>query len=42
MKTTYYYKFEDGYFCWTAGRLTTSEKWMLIKEHGEMVAEVRA
>lgn len=37
MKHYYYYQFEDGYFCYTAGRLNQIELSHEIKKHGKLV-----
>ena len=35
----YYYKFEDGYFLYTVGRLTRSDKAIETRKHGKIVFE---
>jgi hypothetical protein len=37
--TTYFYKFADGYFCYTCGKLSGSEKVMHKREHGAIILE---
>lgn len=34
-----YYKFEDGYFCWTAGKLSKSERVYEVLKHGKIIIE---
>lgn len=39
MIRTMYYRFEDGYECWTTGKLTgTERKWAIVK-HGKILIE---
>jgi len=33
------YRFEDGYFCYTAGRLSAVDKRNEIKKHGKIISE---
>lgn len=35
--TMYYYEFSDGYFCWTAGKLSAAELRNHECEHGKVV-----
>ena len=36
---TWYYRFEDGYECWTVGRMDkTSKSWEIVR-HGKLVIE---
>lgn len=35
--TTWLYVFEDGYFCWVAGRLSASDKAVEIRKYGRIV-----
>lgn len=39
---TYYYEFEDGYFCWTVGRMDRAEKAWESQKHGKLLIERRA
>ena len=34
---TYFYQFEDGYFCYTAGKLGNLDMRYHIKEHGKLI-----
>ena len=38
---TYYYEFADGYFCYTAGKLSGSDKAMFRHQHGAIIIEKR-
>lgn len=38
-RVCYYYVFEDGYFCWIAGRLSAIEKRNETKKHGRIMRE---
>lgn len=33
----YYYQFEDGYFCYTAGKLSQIDLSHEVKKHGKLV-----
>ena len=37
--TTYFYKFADGYTCYTFGKLSGSEKTMYKNQHGKILIE---
>jgi len=37
--TTYFYKFADGYTCYTFGKLSGSEKTMYRHQHGKILIE---
>lgn len=37
----YYYKFTDGYFMWSAGKLKGSERKYEERQHGKIVEEKR-
>ena len=36
---TYFYKFADGYFCWTVGKLTGTDRAIHKREHGTIIIE---
>lgn len=36
---TFYYEFADGYFCFTSGRLSKSDKVCEIRKHGAITLE---
>ena len=36
---TFYYKFADGYFCFTAGRMSKIDKACEVRKHGAVVVE---
>lgn len=38
-RVSYYYVFEDGYFCWIAGRLSVAEKRIETNKHGRIMRE---
>jgi hypothetical protein len=39
MMKSMYYRFADGYECWTTGKLTgTERKWAIVK-HGKILVE---
>lgn len=35
--TMYYYEFQDGYFCWTVGKLSAADLRAHDREHGKVV-----
>lgn len=36
---TYFYKFADGYFCWTVGKLAGIDRVVHKREHGSIIIE---
>jgi hypothetical protein len=36
---TYFYKFADGYFCWTVGKLAGIDRTIHKREHGSIIIE---
>ena len=36
---TYYYRFSDGFYCYTMGRMPKCEKVAYAKEHGKLLVE---
>ena len=39
MMVNMFYRFEDGYFCWYAGKLKGLERKVEIMKHGKIVEE---
>lgn len=37
--TFYFYRFADGYTCYTTGKLTGTEKTMYRRQHGKILEE---
>lgn len=40
--TFYFYRFADGYYCYTAGKLNRIEKAQHRRQHGKILEERRA
>lgn len=36
-RATYFYRFEDGYFCWTSGKMDASDLYFETQTHGKVI-----